>query len=108
MALTLLSMTIGLGLAGAQTARHAAQTAREARQAGSLMQSILETAPPQLGEQQGRQGALAWRYAEAQLADQGPASPLRLCRRSVDAVSAQGGRHYSLQTLVPCPVDQAR
>ncbi len=106
-ALTLLSMTIGLSLVGAQTAQRAAATAQEARRAASLLRALMDDAPAGLAERQGSDAAFAWRYAATPLTDQGAAPPLRLCRRIAEAASLKDGRRYRLETLAPCPVQGA-
>ena len=106
-ALTLLSLTIGLSLVGAQTAQRAAARAQEARRASNVLRALLEVTPAGSAERQGSDGAFAWRYVAAPLTDQGAVPPLRLCRRSAEATSLQGGRRYRLETLAPCPVQEA-
>ncbi len=106
-ALTLLSMTIGLSLVGAQTAQRAAAKAQEARGAASLLRSLLEDAPAGTADRQGSDGAFAWRYAAAPLTDEGAAPPLRLCRRVAEAASLKDRRRYRLETLAPCPAQEA-
>jgi len=97
-ALTLLSMTIGLGMAAASTAWKSAARAREVSRATALLRGVLETSPPG-GE--GVTDGLAWSVLERPLAT--PSTPIALCERTASAVGQRSGARYRLETTTICP-----
>ncbi|MGA0601539.1 hypothetical protein ACO2Q3_12620 [Caulobacter sp. KR2-114] len=104
-ALTILTLTIGLSLSAAVTARRAAEKAQEAREASVLLRYLMETSPNQLGSRDGRSGAFTWRVSETPALAPGANPALKLCRRSATLSATPSGRTYTVATQLPCPLE---
>ncbi|WP_310542642.1 hypothetical protein [Phenylobacterium sp.] len=99
-ALMLLSTAIIMSLIVMEQARRVTVLATEVRRAQSLMTMLLETPPEALEDLSGQATGFTWRL---QTRPTGAERPIEICRRSVDLVSASGGRAYQAATQVTCP-----
>ena len=101
-ALTLLALTISLALQGMTSARRLASRAVELRQAGALLQYLVDAGARDPGERSGVQQPFQWRLeVKARPAD--PETPaLRMCERTATVTQMQSRRQYRLEGLDFC------
>ncbi len=101
-ALTILATTFALAFQTMGAARRLAATGLEARRAGVLLQTLLETDPGTIGRRAGQTGGFDW-MVEVALAPADRSAPsLHLCRRAATAVSQSAHRRYALATSEFC------
>ena len=101
-ALTLLALTISLALQGMTSARRLASRAVELRQAGALLQYLVDAGARDPGEQSGVLDPFQWRLeVKARPAD--PETPaLRMCTRTAIVTHTPSRRQYRLVGLDFC------
>jgi len=105
-ALTLLTITIALSMAALATAKRAATTAVEHRQATSLLRYLALTSQPVIGRTDGVTGAFGWSVTVAAASPPAPKAP-PTCSVQVGLINRQTKRHYNLSTLELCAIGKA-
>ena len=100
-ALTILTMTLGMAISAGDAAERAGAAAKESDRAADLFE-YLTSQPPVIGLQQGLTADFAWREAVTPLATPSPQGELHLCARHLQATSGRSGRHFDLEGQVLC------
>ncbi len=101
-ALTILATTFALAFQTMGAARRISGAALEARRAGALLRTLLETDPGTIGSRSGEVSGFDWRVDVALAPADAAAPSLHLCRRAVTAASRRDRRRYALVTTEFC------
>jgi hypothetical protein len=106
-ALTILTMTLGLAISAATAAARAARAADETRHAADLLQYLASAPPSAIGTREGVAGDFAWRVEVTPLATPSPQGTLHVCDRRLVVTSARTGRRYDLTGETLCQLEAA-
>ena len=105
-ALMILAITITLSLRAVETAKRAATSADEMRQATQVMRGLLEAPLAKRGVQTGQTVAFDWRLETRTGASPVGAPGALICDRVASVTARRTGRRYGLRTSEICLPDQ--